>query len=1186
MREMRERILTEGWRKAEGGLTFSTKQVELAGLLDRKLEGFFSIESAAGERTEGYVSSSDSRMQCLTPFFEGSAEQIEYRFDTGGMQEGETRSGRFFIVSNCGEYELAWTVSVGEREGEGSLGRIANLFHFANLARTSWQEAVRFFYTEDMRCLCHKQGEEVFTLYRGYGANAGNEENVERFLVAVNKKQPIAFEPVRRQITAEDVRGHVSEEIQILKTGWGPVHLSVKAKGDFLSVEKSWIGEDDFLGNLCRIPVFLEEGRMHAGRNFGEVSFCGLYTSFTVEITAVRRGPGIREKDAKERALREADVRLVRLYEQLRTRQMEVGEWQEKARECVEEIARLTPQSPVSRLFSAQLLLTQDRAEEAGWILNHIQLNPKQEEPAVFCYYLYLTTLYNREESYGQKVRQKVEELFGQNPGEWRIGWLLLFLKPELGRSPLKKWEFLERRFSEGCTSPLLYLEAVQLLNSRPVLLGKLGGIEKRVLLYGARKGILGRELAGQAAVLASREKYYDPVLFRILKLSWERRPDVEVLQAICTLLIKGGKTGAAWYPWYLRGVKKELRIARLYEHYLMSVDLEHTEKIPRQALLYFAYQSNLDFEHAAWLYANVERHRDEDTQLYLTYRPQIDRFVEDQLSRGRISRDLAFLYRRILVPKKLSKEALRQLAGLLCSVEVTDPQRTKGRIAVVHARLKGEKVYAAQDGKACVDFYSRMDLAFWEDESGGRRLLNGTASMKPLFADPGEEFEKTVCELAGETSELALAVTDPSDPQVRPENEQASLTVAAEPFLEEGFGRKLRIALLRYFDGQDRPAQLEGLLGQLRPEEIDPADRLEVVRCLTLQGMYEKAYEWQKPLDPDRQDPRVLLRLCSRLLEQGLHREEPEMTRLCYAAVVHRKYDAGVLQQLTERYEGSVREMEALKTAAEGFGIDTYPLCERIMEQLLYTGQDVTERMDLLRQYVAEGGRTGLEGAFLHRCAYSGVMENQPIHRYMIHDMLRMEKNGESLTDLCRIAVLQYYAKNRDAMDRAVEEAVKRMGSRLLERGIQLPVLREFARLIPGAEFLLDKTFVVYCGTPEEKVCLYWRPLSQKGGTEYRSARMPHLYEGIHAMSFVLFPGESLQYFIAREEEPKKRLGSGVLKATEADPANGGRYGMLYAACAGQLAGGWQGIELLNRYLYMDFCADRLFSPLKEKDD
>ena len=1184
MREMRDRILAEGYRKTEGKLTFSTKQVELAGLPDQQLEGHFSIGSTAGGRTEGYVLSSDKRMQCLTPFFNGGAEQIGFRFDTGGMQEGEKRSGRFFIVSNCGEYELPWSVSVLEREGESSLGKIGDLFQFANLARTSWKEAVRFFYGGDMRRLCRKQGEELFSLYRGFGANAGNEDNVERFLVAVNKKQPIAFEPVRRRIVSEDVRGHVSEEIQILKTGWGPVRLSVKAGGDFFSVEKSWIGEDDFLGNLCRVPVFLDEGRMHAGRNFGQVEFSSLSGSFTVEIEAVRLAPGMKERDGQRKALKEANVRLVRLYEQLRMKRLGLEEWRAKARECVEEISGLSPQSPIPRLFAAQLLMTEDKMEEAGWILNHVQLRSRQDEPAVFCYYLYLTTLYNREEAYGQKVRKKVEELFDQNPGEWRIAWLLLFLTPEFDRSPAKKWAFLERRFSEGCTSPLLYLEAVQLMNSRPVLLNRVGGIGKRVLMYGARNGILGRELAGHAADLIAREKYYDPALFRILKLAWEKRPDVEVLQAICTLLIKGGKTGTAWHTWYYRGVKKELRIARLYEHYLMSVDLTREERIPRQVLLYFAYQSNLDYGHAAWLYASVERLRDEDTELYLAYRPQIDRFVEDQLSRGRINRDLAWLYRRVLKPGELSEELTAQLASLLCSVEVEVPQSPKGKIAVVHPRLKGEKIYVLQDGKACVDLYSRMDLVFWEDESGGRELLNGTASMTPLFADPGEEFERELAERAGDTVGLALAATDPADPQVRPQNERASLIVAAEPFLEEGFGRKLRIALMRYFEEQDRPDRLRSLLERLAPEDVEPGDRTETVRCLTLQGMYEKAYEWQKELDADRQDPRVLLRLCSRLLDQGLYREEPEMTRLCYAAAVHGKYDACVLRQLTERYEGSVREMEALKSAAEGFGIDTYPLCERIMEQLLYTGQDVTERMDLLRQYVAEGGRSGLEEAFLHRCAYSGVMEGQPVHRYMIHDMLRTERNGEPLTDLCRIAVLQYYAKNRGAMDAAVEEAVGRMGSRLLEKGIHLPVLREFARLIPGAEFLLDKTFVVYCGTPEERVCLYWRILSGKGGeTEYAGASMPHLYEWIYASSFVLFPGESLQYYIAEEENPGTRVESGILKAAEIDSDAAGRYGMLCAAASRQLSGSWQGLELLNRYLYVDFCENQLFRPMKE---
>ena len=41
MREMRDRILAEGWRKAEGQLNFSTKRVELAGRADGRFSLFF-----------------------------------------------------------------------------------------------------------------------------------------------------------------------------------------------------------------------------------------------------------------------------------------------------------------------------------------------------------------------------------------------------------------------------------------------------------------------------------------------------------------------------------------------------------------------------------------------------------------------------------------------------------------------------------------------------------------------------------------------------------------------------------------------------------------------------------------------------------------------------------------------------------------------------------------------------------------------------------------------------------------------------------------------------------------------------------------------------------------------------------------------------------------------------------------
>ena len=66
-----------------------------------------------------------------------------------------------------------------------------------------------------------------------------------------------------------------------------------------------------------------------------------------------------------------------------------------------------------------------------------------------------------------------------------------------------------------------------------------------------------------------------------------------------------------------------------------MSVDLNKEVEIPRIVLMYFAYQSNLDYEHCAYLYAYLQKHREEFPELYLAYKSQIDRFVLHILLHG-----------------------------------------------------------------------------------------------------------------------------------------------------------------------------------------------------------------------------------------------------------------------------------------------------------------------------------------------------------------------------------------------------------------------------------------------------------------------------------------------------------------------------------------------------------------------
>ncbi len=1183
MRELREHIRTENYVPVTGQLTFSEKQAELSPAPGEKAVGSFVVAAAGNAAAEGFVRTDDERMRCLTPYFCGAQEQIEYSFDADGMQDGETRSGRFFIVSNYGEYELPWKAAVQERPAASSLGEISDLFHFTNLARASWDEAVKLFYSDRFPGIIGRREEELQQLYRGLSAYKGNEVNMEEFLIAIRKKQPISFVSGRREITAE-VSEQTSEELILQKVGWGPVRIAVSVKGDFLAVEKTRILADDFLGNQYRLSVFLDAEKLHAGDNFGCVTLEWCHGRIEVPVTARRRGTASQAGERGRGGLRAERLRLVSLYQDFRMKKIGAQEWKKEARTCVDRLIRLSPERSIEpKLFHAQLLMTEDKADEAGWVLMRLHDRVQEAPPAVYCYYLYLTTLYNREESYVRKTTLRIEEIFSQNGQDWRIAWLILFLSRQLSRSASRKWEFLQTQFAAGCISPVLYLEALQLLNVNPMLLERLDGTARRLLLYGARKGILSQDLMGHVIRLAGKEKYYDAVLFDILKRHWERTKDEETLQAVCTLLIKGGRTGKDCYFWYLQGVEQKLRITRLYEHYMLSLDLEQDVEIPRSVQIYFAYQSNLDYECAAYLYAYMERHREEDPELYIAYRPQMEQFTVEQLHRGRINRHLAELYRSLLPGALFTPENAAALAPLVCVSEVSCPQECR-RLAAVYSRRSGEKTVSLRAGRGYAELCGAGDLLFMEDESLHRRPADASVKRKPLF-DRGALFA-SLAPYAADVLSYHLAAVQDAQITVNEANADSYLQIARAEGVRKDWQGAVRMALIRFYFEEDRTGELDTVLAPLEPEGLSAAERTEAVRYLVLQGFYEKAYHWLEGMDLHEQDARILLRMCSRLLEEEKFRQEARMTALCFQAALRGKYDGNMLRQLADCYEGSIAELEAVKAAAEGFGLNTFSLCERLLEQMLFCGADVTERTELLRQYIAEGGRSETRIAFLHRCAYSYVMEDQPIHASAVQDILRLLRQNEPVTDLCRIACLTYYAANRDAVDPQTAVALRDLGGRMIRQDQLLPVLKEFADLIPGAALLLDKTFVVYRGDPGKSAVLNYRILRREDAdAEYESASMRHICSGIFTAEFILFPGEKLQYYVTEPDSPSAILDSGLLKAQETPHAPSGRYGMLAAATAEHLGDGQSrsarrlNTDVLKRYLYTDFCAKELFT-------
>lgn len=149
MEEQIANLLEGNFDFESGSLDFSCTKLELTLYCGEQVEGSFKVYGPKGRPTRGKVFSSEPRMHCLTETFIGEEEVISYRFDGTGLEEGAVLKGEFDFISNQGEYYLPFVVTIAYHTMESSMGAIKNLFHFTNLAKTNWAEALKLFYSPE-----------------------------------------------------------------------------------------------------------------------------------------------------------------------------------------------------------------------------------------------------------------------------------------------------------------------------------------------------------------------------------------------------------------------------------------------------------------------------------------------------------------------------------------------------------------------------------------------------------------------------------------------------------------------------------------------------------------------------------------------------------------------------------------------------------------------------------------------------------------------------------------------------------------------------------------------------------------------------------------------------------------------------------------------------------------------------
>ena len=591
-------------------------------------QGSFVIENLKDGNIRGLVYPSSFRVHCLEQGFEGNPVKVNFTFDSAGLLPGQIEQGKFTVVCNGGEYEVAFTAMIEKPFIVTSHGKVQTIRDFKKLAIQDFSEARSLFRTRQFYDVLKYEDCRVKNLYANMRKWSLDEQALEEFLVGIKQKEKIFLTLSEESLEYKDVLEDRRDSFDITKNTWGYLPIQIRTQGEFISVNRNEITTEDFFGNSYQLEYVICKEKLHAGYNYGKIFVDTPYESLSVEICVHQR---TQHKDTYGMTGMIAGQAL-KEYLACLSGNMKLHVWMEKALAHVKQLREMEPDNEYYTLLQAHIYLRGRREEDARWILENgnfhkFVIGRKAE---VTAYYLYLNALLKKDMASQVRALEEINRLYIKHPYSWALLCMLVNLDPKY-RNYSDRIRVLERQFFNGSNQILLYAEAYICFQEKVILLRKLESFEIQVLNFATKYKMITKELALYAADMIGQQKKYNKKLVQILERAYAMYEDNRILNALCMQLIRGNKVGSQYFKWYEKAVNQELKIAQLYEYYMMSINVQRVKKpFPRIVYLYFMHGINLDYRRTALLYENILTYENENSEIYQAYQEQMNNCKSD----------------------------------------------------------------------------------------------------------------------------------------------------------------------------------------------------------------------------------------------------------------------------------------------------------------------------------------------------------------------------------------------------------------------------------------------------------------------------------------------------------------------------------------------------------------------------
>ena len=1098
-------------------LAFSEETIDLSVIEGRSEAGSFVIESTNQIKICGIVYSTNPRMECLNPHFEGEKVRIRYQFNSKGLTEGDTCEGKFVIVCNQIEYSLSFCARITRLYAEASTGAVKSLDDFTRLAASNWDEAYHLFYNRNfLNTIPYDNVYERLT-YEGFACARPSGQNMEEFLIGVNKKQPVSISVDKSEEIFMASKEPQSGCFTITKDNWGYTEIRLRTDCEFIKLSKPVLTLDDFIGKTYLYEYIIDASAMHAGRNFGRIYIDGVYQSFTIDITAgVRDDDGSISDIAVTKDIKECMVGIMELYTSFRLKRIVTGVWANETISILNHLHALMPDEHMYELMKAQAFIINRQRQEAKWILDDFKHSNPDKKAPIWGYYLYLMTLLEREPSYVDNMTHEVELIFYENPDSVLLFWVLLFLRDQYFDDSAGKLKDIKYWVLRGCSSPYLYIEAYYLISQDPYLIKELSVFELRILSWAVKEKALTKELAGAIFEAVDLAGGFDNRVYELLTAAYEICPEAEYVGIICSYLIKGHKNDTCFHKWFELGIENKLRLTGLYESYLLTMDDRQISPVPKIIQMYFSFDNKLPYRKLAVLYNNIIAAKETEPEVYHKYRKAMGRFAMDQAQLRHIDDNLAVLYEDMLELGFINEELSAAFSDIIYTHKLIVFDKRIVRAIIYQNEMKEPQIVPVTDQCAYFELFSNDYVILFEDSRGYRYVKSISYRLQRLM--DAEKYLDRCISLSPDRPQYIVShfkhVRDYSD------FTKDDLNLFKPVFYSESFSDSYKAVMgyriLKYCQLHDYEDYVRPFLQSINFDTLQKDARKYLIDMLVSNRLYEKAYDMAMEYGIDMLATASKVVLCENALKVQ-HVDDDFMVQLAISAFKTGKYSDLVLKYLCENYTGPTDELINLWHAADKFSISSMKLDERILEQGIYTQIEPEKISDIFMEYYKRAGNEKLILAYISLVAH-GYLHSGGCKADFIFDIIEKRFIGNrTLNDACQLALLKHFAEKTD-----ITQAELEIEDTLLKYYIYNNMYFDFfARLdyrLLEKYFLYDKAFLQYESTPGAHVVLHYS--RDEDGEEFNSEDMVEMYDGIYVKTFVIFFGELIRYYITEEHD------------------------------------------------------------------